>query len=244
MGMDVNRLIYVEAESIESVLTLTEQLLLQDNTPKIFVVDSIAAIPTQNAIAGGFSPTETVAEKARILSLGFSKLTVPIGRHGSIFIALNQLKTKIGRGPQDRIDIMMDPFTVPGGKALSYHSSLRIWLTKRQGKSHFITDEDGEKIGATIKALIKKSRFGSEGRTAEFQIYWKGGKVRIADEESWLEALKNCRTDQITLAAWSVLKYEDGTETKFRQADWLEHLKDDKFRNRVLELMNKHLIKE
>ena len=36
----------------------------------------------------------------------------------------------------------IEPFTAPGGKALEYFSSLRLWLTKSKAKASYIKDED------------------------------------------------------------------------------------------------------
>jgi hypothetical protein len=57
---------------------------------------------------------------------------------------------------------MIHPYVTPGGKSLKYHSSLTIYLTKREGKDHFIYDADGEKIGSHVRARVEKSRFGTD----------------------------------------------------------------------------------
>ena len=42
--------------------------------------------------------------------------------------------------------------------------------------------------------------------------------------------------------AWYSLIYEDGTSEKFQASGWTDKLKDDKFKDRVVELMNKEII--
>ena len=44
--------------------------------------------------------------------------------------------------------------------------------------------------------------------------------------------------------AWYSLVYPDGTEEKFQSAHWLDKLEDDRFRNRVFEIMDEEIIKK
>ena len=70
---------------------------------------------------------------------------------------------------------------------------------------------------------------------------WAGDDVKIQDEESWLEAVKS--SSQISNAgAWFTLKHEDGSEEKFQTATWMNKLADDKFRNRILQIMEEEVI--
>ena len=80
---------------------------------------------------------------------------------------------------------MTTPYVTPGGKALSYAYSLRVWLTGRKAKASFVLDEHGYRIGSEVKCTLKKSRFGTQGRQCTFKILW-GGDAYIQDEEGWL----------------------------------------------------------
>ena len=123
---------------------------------------------------------------------------------------------------------------------MHYAYSLRIWLTKRKAKASFIIDDNGYRIGSEVKCTLKKSRFGTEGRQCTFKILW-GADVGIQDEESWLEAIKG--SDNLKQAgAWYNLVYEDGTSEKFQGAKWKEKLQNEKFRNRVIQVMDEEII--
>ena len=98
-----------------------------------------------------------------------------------------------------------------------------------------------ESIGSALKARLKKSRFGTEGRECTFKIVWGGDDIAIQDEESWLEAIKT--SDQLEQGgAWFSLVYADGTKEKFQSAMWMEKLQNPKFRERVLQIMDKEII--
>tara|TARA_R110000765_G_scaffold229254_3_gene332769 strand:- start:1740 stop:2336 length:597 start_codon:yes stop_codon:yes gene_type:complete len=178
-----------------------------------------------------------MAVKPRILAKGMSKLTVPIAASKSTFLVLNQLKTNI---TSNVAEAMTTPYVTPGGKAMHYAYSLRIWLTKRKAKASFITDDNGFRVGSEVKVTLKKSRFGTEGRQCTFKILW-GGNVGIRDEESWLEAIKG--SDSLQQAgAWYNLVYENGKTEKFQGAKWKEKLQNKKFRDRVLQIMDEDII--
>jgi RecA/RadA recombinase len=74
---------------------------------------------------------------------------------------LNQLKANITRSPSEALTT---PYMTPGGKAMVYTYSLRIWLTRPKAKASFVTDDKGYRIGNTVKVKLEKSRFGSQGR--------------------------------------------------------------------------------
>lgn len=236
-GCDLSRLLYVQAQSVEFVLETIEELLGSNDNRMLFVWDSLALTPAISDVEGDFDPQSSMAVKARILAKGMSKLTVPIANSQSTFLVLNQLKTNITRSPAEA---MTTPYVTPGGKAMHYAYSLRIWLTKRKAKAAFVLDENGFRIGSECKVTLKKSRFGTEGRQCTFKILW-GSDVGIQDEESWFEAVKGSESIQQS-GAWFNLVFEDGTTEKFQASKWKEKLKSEKFKNRVLAIMDEDII--
>ena len=237
-GCDLDNLLYIQAQSVEFVLETIEELLAGNENRMLFIWDSLAMTPAISDIEGDFNPLSSMAVKPRILSKGFAKLTVPIANSQSTLLILNQLKTNI---TSNIAEARLEPYFTPGGKAAIYAYSLRIWLTARRGKSSFIYDDKGFRVGTEVKAKIKKSRFGSDARECTFKIVWAGEDVKIQDEESWLEAIKG--SNHLTNAgAWFTLQYADGTSEKFQTATWMTKLQNEKFRNRVLELMEQEVI--
>ena len=236
-GCDVDDLMYIQAISVEFVLGTIEDILADSDRQVLFIWDSLALTPSVTDIEGDFNPLSSMAVKPRILSKGMSKLVVPIANAGATLLVLNQLKTNI---TSNVAEALTTPYFTPGGKAMSYAYSLRIWLTGRKAKASFITDERGFRIGNEVKAKIEKSRFGTAGRLCNFKIVW-GGNVGIQDEESWFEAVKS--SEHLTSGgAWYTLKYGDGTEEKFQASKWMEKLQEDKFKARILELMDEEVV--
>ncbi len=236
-GCDIDNILYLQPPSVEYLLETIEELLGSNENRMLFIWDSLALTPSISDVEGDFNPQSSMAVKPRILAKGMSKLTVPIASSGSTFLVLNQLKTNI---TNNVAEAMTTPYVTPGGKAMHYAYSLRVWLTKRKAKASFITDENGYRVGSEVKVTLKKSRFGTEGRQCTFKILW-GSDVGIQDEESWFEAIKG--SDSLKQAgAWYSLVYEDGTSEKFQAAKWKEKLQSDKFKKRVLEIMDTDII--
>jgi len=239
-GCEVDDMLYIQASSVEQVMEFIEEILGVSER-SLFIWDSLAMTPCNSDIEGDFNPNSSMAVKARLLSKAFQKLTVPLANANSAFLVLNQLKTNIPQGPNARIEIMTTPYVTPGGKALNYSASLRIWLTGRKAKASFVYDDTKEVIGSEVKATLQKSRFGTLKRTSIFKILW-GNKVGIQDEESWLEAIKG--SDRLQNAgSWYTIKTDEGKEFKFQPSKWDSMIKEnDEFRAYILKIMDEELI--
>jgi len=243
-GCNLERLMYVQASSVEFVLETIEELLGATDDQLVFIWDSLAFTPSISDVEGDFNPQSSMAVKARILAKGMSKLTIPLANKQATLLVLNQLKTNIPQGPNARVVAMTTPYITPGGKAMHYSYSLRIWLTGRKAKSSFVTDEKGFRIGSEVKVKLEKSRFGSQGRSCAFRILWGTEDIGIRDEESWFDAIKGC--DSLTSAgAWYTLSTSDGYVKKFQPSKWTELiLNDSEFKEQVVRLMNEEIVQK
>lgn len=243
-GCDLEHLMYVQASSVEFVLETIEELLGAAEDQLVFIWDSLAFTPSVSDVEGDFNPQSSMAVKARILAKGMSKLTIPLADAQATLIVLNQLKTNIPQGPNARVVAMTTPYTTPGGKAMHYAYSLRIWLTGRKAKASFIEDDKGFRIGSEVKVKLEKSRFGTQGRSCAFRILWGTEKIGIRDEESWFDAIKGA--DSLTSAgAWYTLSTPDGYSKKFQPSKWTELVTSDKeFRTRVLRIMDEEIVQK
>ena len=242
-GINVNEnFMYVQAVSVEKTLETIEMLMSDyPDNQFLFIWDSIAATSSEKELEGDFNPQSSMAVKPRIFARAFPKLTVPLANQKCTLLLINQLKTNI---TSNVAEAMTTPYIAPGGKAIEYFSSLRIWLTKRKAKAAYVTDETGVRKGSEVKVKLEKSRFGSEGRTCGFKILW-GDEVRIQDEESWLEAIKASGSDRYRVGGgWCYLKDSKGSEVKFRSSNWIKKLEDPTFKQMVFDIMDEEIIKK
>lgn len=238
-GIDMDKdFIYVQAVSVETVLTAIEDMINQfgDQQSILFIWDSIAATSAEKDLEGDFNPQTSMAVKPRIFSKAFPKLTIPLANGQHTLLLINQLKTNI---TNNMAEALTRPFKAPGGMAIEYFCSLRIWLTSRRAKSSYVNDDTGRRVGSEVKAKIEKSRFGTQGRIATFQIRW-GDHVGVMDEESWLEVIKKSSYYK-NAGGWCVLKH-GGKEHKFRSAEWKEKLEDKSFKEMIIDILDDELI--
>jgi len=239
-GCDVNTLLYVQAQSVEFVLETIEDLLANNENRMLFIWDSLALTPAISDVEGDFNPQSSMAVKARILAKGMSKLTVPIANSQSTFLVLNQLKSNITRSPSEALTT---PYVTPGGKAMIYAYSLRIWLTGRKAKASFITDESGFRIGSEVKVKLEKSRFGTQGRQCNFKILWGTEDIGVQDDQSLFEAIKGSNY-MSSAGAWYSLEMGDGKVIKFQPSKWDEKMQDPAFKQRVYDVMDEEVIQK
>ena len=75
-----------------------------------------------------------------------------------------------------------------------------------------------------------------------FKILWGDSDiVGVQDQESWFDAIQISENLKQS-GAWYSLVHEDGTEEKFQRAHWLTKLQDEKFKKRVLQIMDDDVI--
>jgi recombination protein RecA len=236
-GCDMDRLLYIQADSVEFVLETIEDLLKTTDSKFLFVWDSMALTPSKTDIEGDFDPLSSMAVKPRILAKGLSKLIQPIANKQASLLILNQLKTNLNvQNPKYATD--SEKYTTPGGKALAYSYSLRIWLTGRKAKDSYVMDERGYRVGSEVKCRLEKSRFGSQGRECFFRIMW-ADRIGVLDEESIFEAVKPFIKQS---GAWYELEV-GGKPKKFQEKQWVELMNTDpEFEKTVFALMENEVV--
>ena len=132
-----NQIIVIQPEDIEMVLETIELCMSNDPDSRfLFILDSLAATPCRADLEKDFNPQSSMAQKPRVLSLGMQKLMTSLSRTQSTLLVLNQLKTNIN--VSNPMMMLSQPWFTPGGKAIIYAYSLRIWLTGLKGKKTFI----------------------------------------------------------------------------------------------------------
>lgn len=246
--LDINTedILYIPAENVEFVFEKIK-LLIQEfpTTQFLFIIDSFANTPTKaSAESDEVDPNATVSKKARVASEAIQQLTTPIAKGGHTLLVLNQLRTRIGTtetGAQiGQYTPTDDRYFTPGGKALHYAYSVRIWLTRGNAKKQFITNENGFRIGAEVKAKLKKCRFGTEGRECRFKIVWgDDSQLGIKNVDSIWEAIQS--SDKLTnKGAWFQL---EGYDKKFQGTTFSKlYAEDEKFRKLVNSIFEEETI--
>ena len=237
LGLDTkNNFMYVQPGTIEEVFENIERLigLIREKAPDKLVCivwDSVAGTPVKAEIEGDYDPNSRIGLTAKALAKGMRKVTETLGKAQIALVFVNQLKVNIG--------VMFgDNRVEPGGKALPYHASTRIWLTQHKGKANGqILNDKKQVIGFHTSAKTMKSRFGPSPRSCQFDVLFDlaNDRVGVDDEGSWLNAIAGT-SGCIRTGGWYTINV-GGEDKKFQSKEFPKLLEDKKFKKRVLDII-------
>ncbi len=205
IGVDVSKLLYIQADSVEEVFEYIETIVTkvretQRDKLVTIVIDSVAAASTKVELAADYDQAGYATQKAIIISKAMRKITNMIGRQEILLCFTNQLRTKMGAS-------FGDLYTTSGGKALAFHASVRLRL-KNMGQIK-VGDRT---IGMKTRVQVIKNRMGPPLRTSDFEMYFDRG---IDNYGSWMTVLKENKLVEQKGSWYSVVNEETGEIHKF-----------------------------
>ncbi len=216
IGVDIAKLVYLQPGTIEECFEAVEKTITMARAkdtkcPVTVIWDSIAGTPPKAEIEGDYDPNSRIGLMAKALAKGMRKITGMVGREKVTLVFTNQLKVKIG--------VMYgDPMTTPGGKAIPYHASVRVRLTR----SKEIKEEKTKEVyGVRTLAKVFKSRLGPPMRKCEFNVMYRDG----IDDPCSIHDTLHARGIITKAGGWDKIIGPDGHECKFRSDDWAELVK-------------------
>jgi len=159
LGVNTKKLVVSQMSIGEDIIDLLCKLL--DANPGVIVIDSVAAILTQNELEDDTEKLH-IAPIARLLSYGLKKITAH--NKNTCLIFINQLRDKI-------TNFGAIPYT-PGGKMLPYMSTIRVEVKK---DSQLLT-VDGKKtsdpVGQICNWKITKNKSAPPQGYGSFRYYF------------------------------------------------------------------------
>ena len=221
IGVNLKEMLYVPLETVEDIFeaieTLAESVRKSSKDRLVtIVVDSVAGASTKQEMAAEFDKDGWATSKAIVLSKAMRKITNFVGRERLCLIFTNQLRTRLGVS-------FGDPYTTSGGKAIAFHSSVRLRL-KSIGQIKLKDDNGREEVfGIKTRAQVIKNRMGPPLRSIDYDIYFDSG---IDDYGSWLTMLKDFKLVSQAGAWYTYTDTVTGEEIKFQSKDFQGKLLD------------------
>jgi len=229
IGVDVSKLLYVSADSVEQIFDMTETIIEKvRETSKdrlvTIVTDSVAAASTTAEMASDYGKDGYATDKAIIISKAMRKITNMIGRQKILLVYTNQLRQKMNAMP------FGDPWTTSGGKALAFHASVRLRL-KGTGQIKMKVGGQDKIVGMKVRAQVVKNRMGPPLRSTDFEIYFDRG---IDNYGSWLKVMKDEKLVKQAAAWYTYVDTETGEEHKFQSKDFIGLMEEnDELREQI-----------
>jgi recombination protein RecA len=249
LGVDISkRFVYVDTHCTEEVLSIAEATIMKakamdKDVPITIIWDSVAASSPKAELIGDYDK-DSIGLQARAISKGMRKITGVIGNQNVLFIILNQIRTKIG--------VMYgDPTVTPGGKAIPFHSSVRIKL----GAGQQITNKEKEVIGIHVSAKTVKCKVAPPFRLCNFEIHFGKG---IVEHEQIFDVLRKHGPEEIGgkrielsgSGSWKSLMVSDTktgevvVEKKFYKVDFDEVMSDPDYSGYIEDLLECVMIRK
>ena len=223
IGVDVSKMLYVAAETVEECFEYTETIIEKVRVASkdkyvTIVVDSVAAASTKKEMDADYDKDGYATDKAIIISKAMRKITNLIGRQKITLVFTNQLRQKMNAMP------FSDPWTTSGGKAIAFHASVRLRL-KGMGTIK-AKDKNGNDqiVGIKVRCQVVKNRMGPPLRTADFDIFFDRG---IDNYGAWLGSMKDNNLLKAAGAWYTYVDTDTGEEIKFQSKDFPKILEED-----------------
>jgi len=239
IGVNLKDMLYVPLDTIEDIFDAIDSIIesvrkTDKNKVVTIVVDSVAGASTKIEMAADYDKDGYATSKALILSKAMRKITNFIGRERICMIFTNQLRTRMGVS-------FGDQWTTSGGKAIAFHSSVRLRL-KSVGQIKVTKEGRDEILGIKTRAQVIKNRMGPPLRMVDYDIYFESG---IDDYGSWLEMLKNFNLVTQAGAWYTYTNTETGEIIKFQSKDFESKIMDNvELKNHIYqELCAKYILK-
>lgn len=185
IGVDITKLIYMQLEALEDIFaaieSIVEKVRASDRNRLVTILtDSVMGATTLKELEADFGKDGYATDKAIILSKAMRKITGMVSKESICLIFTNQLR--------QRLNVSFgDPWGTSGGKALAFHSSVRLRL-KSIGQIKLKTKSVDEIVGIKTRVQVIKNRLGPPLKSVDYDIYFNSG---IDDYGSWLTSLKD-----------------------------------------------------
>jgi recombination protein RecA len=223
IGVNLKEMLYIQLETVEDIFEQTEALInkiRESSSDRLvtIVIDSIMGASTKTEMAADYDKDGYATQKALVLSKAMRKITNLIGKEKILLVTTNQLRIKMNA------PAFADPYTTSGGKAIGFHSSVRLRLSSIKKIKAKDTGGVEQIVGVQTKCVVSKNRLGPPHKTITYDIYFDSG---IDNYGGWLNILKDYKIVKQSGAWYKYVCEATGEEISFQSKDFVEKCIED-----------------
>lgn len=162
-GVDTDKLLVIQPDCFEEAAEAIEAMVR--NKTGLIVIDSVSSlVPRPEAEAEhGKAP---MAIQARLMSQMLRKIVSPVSKNNTALVCINQMRVNMmSTNPYDK-------YTVTGGWALKFYSSVRIEVKKLTA---IMGKKGEEQLGYNTGFTIKKNKLARPGLSCEIPYLFGEG---------------------------------------------------------------------
>lgn len=167
-GVNVKELLIIQPDCFEEAAEIIETLVKEKYG--LIIIDSVSSlVPRPEAEAEhGKSP---MAIQARLMSQMLRKQVSHISKNNTSVVCVNQMRANLmATNPYDK-------YTVTGGFALRFYSSIRLQVSKKI----VLKTKGGKPVGYIVGFQVKKNKIARPSGICEVPYLFDGGFVKEGD---------------------------------------------------------------
>lgn len=225
VGVNVGELIYASPDTVSDVFDFFDYALdmkaqIDPEAMLLMVWDSIAATSSKAEMERDYGDVGYTTQ-SREISQSLRKITRKISKMNAVMLFLNQTRTKIGVMYGDKTATF-------GGKAVSFHASVRIELSLAN-KLKVVSGKRKRIVGMNTRATIVKNKVAVPFKSCILPIYFGDGVDDAMASYIWLR-----EAGHIEGTTAMQLHLTDKT-VNFKKSQW--NAVYDKYFNNIAEVM-------
>jgi len=180
VGVDIEKLIIVQAEAAEEALEVVDKFV-RSHAVDIICIDSVAALVPKAEIEGEMGAPQ-IGLQARLMSQALRRINANASKCNCTVIFLNQLRQKVGV-------IFGNPEITSGGNALKFYSSVRMDIRRKET----LRDSKNAERGIKVRVKVTKNKVAPPYKIGVFDIMFERG---INKEASLLDVAEELEVVQ------------------------------------------------
>lgn len=178
MGVDTSKFAVFQPTSLEQALdviqVISTELNAELSSDVLFIIDSVASLPAKDTVESD-AEKQLYAPQARVWSRKLPVIAGLLAVSNTTLLLVNQVRDAVNGGP-------FATSTVPGGKAIKFHSSVRVKLSSRKIGTKPKNGQEGNFEYLEVKFKVEKNKVGPPNGEGIFHLPYGGNPIdKISD---------------------------------------------------------------